>query len=210
MKVKSIIVLLVIVFCMFTMLITGCKHKEHDDEQTTEMTETEDEKGEDTEEVILIIDTPTSENESEEEPVEDSDTAEVVEVEKVEEPEEPTVEYPEEIPDETVETNNAETNLNLVSLGEFRLTAYCNCSKCCGKWAGGATASGVMPVANHTIAVDTSVIPFGTEIVIYGNTYVAEDTGSGIKGNCIDIYFNSHQEALNFGLQYAEVFKVVY
>ena len=66
-----------------------------------------------------------------------------------------------------------------------------------------------MPRANHTIAVDTSVIPFGTQIVIYGNTYVAEDTGSSIKGNRIDIYFDNHQAALNFGVQYAEVFMVV-
>ena len=97
---------------------------------------------------------------------------------------------------------------NLVSLGKFKLTAYCSCSKCCGKWAGSPTASGVMPRANHTIAVDTSVIPFGTKVVINGNTYVAEDTGSAIKGNKIDVFFDSHSKALNFGVQYAEVFVV--
>ena len=95
-----------------------------------------------------------------------------------------------------------------VSLGTFKLTAYCGCSTCCGKWAGSPTASGAMPRANHTIAVDTSVIPFGTKVIINGNTYVAEDTGSAIKGNKIDIYFNSHSAALDFGVQYAEVFKV--
>ena len=90
-------------------------------------------------------------------------------------------------------------------MGEFKLTAYCACSKCCGQWAGSPTASGTMPKANHTIAVDTSVIPFGTEVIINGNTYVAEDTGSAIKGNKIDIYMSSHEEALNFGVQYAKV-----
>lgn len=95
---------------------------------------------------------------------------------------------------------------NLMSLGEFKITAYCPCSICCGKWSGSPTASGVMPKANHTIAVDTSVIQFGTKVVINGTTYTAEDTGSAIKGNKIDIYFNSHQDALNFGVQYAEVF----
>lgn len=95
-----------------------------------------------------------------------------------------------------------------VSLGTFKLTAYCNCSKCCGKWAGGATASGTMPKAGRTIAVDTRVIPFGTKVKINGKTYMAEDTGSAIKGNRIDIYMDSHQAALNFGAQYAEVFKV--
>lgn len=97
---------------------------------------------------------------------------------------------------------------NLVSLGKFKLTAYCSCSKCCGKWAGSPTASGVMPRANHTIAVDTGVIPFGTKVIINGKTYVAEDTGSAIKGNKIDVYFDSHSKALNFGVQYAEVFVV--
>ena len=43
-------------------------------------------------------------------------------------------------------------------------------------------------------------------IVIDGHTYVAEDTGSAIKGNRIDIYFDTHQEALNFGVQYADVY----
>lgn len=114
---------------------------------------------------------------------------------------------------ETKETNESNktnevtsSNGGTISLGEFKLTAYCACSKCCGKWAGSPTASGVMPQANHTIAVDTSVIPFGTKVLINGNTYVAEDTGSGINGNKIDIYFNSHQDALNFGVQYKEVF----
>ena len=97
---------------------------------------------------------------------------------------------------------------NLVSLGEFKLTAYCACSKCCGEWAGSPTASGVMPKANRTIAVDTNVIPFGTKVVINGNTYVAEDTGGAIKGNKIDVFFDSHSKALNFGVQYAEVFVV--
>lgn len=96
----------------------------------------------------------------------------------------------------------------LISLGEFRLTAYCKCSTCCGKWANSPTASGVEPRANHTIAVDTSVIPFGTKVIINGTTYTAEDTGSAIKGNRIDIYMSSHDEAMSFGVQYAEVFIV--
>ena len=113
----------------------------------------------------------------------------------------------EKVPEEIIDTEKEE-NSNLISLGEFRLTAYCPCVECCGKWSGGATASGVMPVANHTIAVDTKVIPFGTEVIINGKTYVAEDTGSAIYGNRIDIYFNTHEEALEFGVQYAEVFVI--
>ena len=98
----------------------------------------------------------------------------------------------------------------LEELGEFRLTAYCACRKCCGKDPGdfsyGVTASGAVVEAGRTIAVDSSVIPLGSEIVIDGHTYVAEDTGSAIKGNRIDIYFDTHQEALNFGVQYADVY----
>lgn len=114
---------------------------------------------------------------------------EVKEETKVEIKEEPIVEEPQ-----------------LVNLGQFKLTAYCACSKCCGKWSGGNTASGTKPTANRTIAVDTSVIPFGTEVIINGVTYIAEDTGSAINGNKIDIYMESHQAALQFGVQYAEVF----
>ena len=96
--------------------------------------------------------------------------------------------------------------IELQSLGDFRITAYCNCSKCCGKWAGGPTASGAMPKEGRTIAVDKRVIPLGTEVVINGHTYIAEDTGSAIKGNRIDMYYNSHSEALDFGVQYEEVY----
>lgn len=95
------------------------------------------------------------------------------------------------------------------SLGKFKITAYCNCTKCCGKWAGGPTASGVMPKAGRTIAVDPKVIPLGTKVLIGGKTYVAEDTGGAIKGKRIDMYFASHSEALSWGVQYKSVSKVV-
>lgn len=94
---------------------------------------------------------------------------------------------------------------NSVRSGKFKITAYCACSTCCGKWAGGNTASGTKPTAGRTIAVDTSVIPFGTKVVIDGHTYVAEDTGGAIKGNRIDIFFDSHQKALEWGVRYKDV-----
>lgn len=94
--------------------------------------------------------------------------------------------------------------------GTFRVTAYCSCEKCCGKWAtlngGGYTASGTKVQEGRTIAVYRKQIPFGTEVHIEGmGTYIAEDTGSAIKENCIDVYFASHTEALNFGVKYLEV-----
>lgn len=86
----------------------------------------------------------------------------------------------------------------------FECTAYCNCIKCCGKYspeAGGkgTTFSGTYPREGRTIAVDPRVIPIGTKVVINGNVYVAEDTGGAIKGNRIDIYFESHERGNAFG-----------
>ena len=80
------------------------------------------------------------------------------------------------------------------------LTAYCPCVKCCGK-SDGITASGTQATAGRTVAVDTRLIPYGTEIAIDGNIYVAEDCGGKVKGYTIDVFFNSHEEALNFGRQ---------
>lgn len=91
------------------------------------------------------------------------------------------------------------------SLGTFRITHFCACSKCCGKWAGGPTASGTMPEAGRTIAVDPDVIPLGSEVRINGHVYIAEDTGSGVDGNAIDIFVDDHAEAVQLGMYYAEV-----
>ena len=91
-------------------------------------------------------------------------------------------------------------------LGTFKLTAYCSCVECCGK-SDGITASGKKAQAGRTVAVDRSLIPFGTKLMINGiDTYVAEDTG--VRGMVIDIYFDSHREAQNFGVKYAKVFEV--
>jgi 3D (Asp-Asp-Asp) domain-containing protein len=85
---------------------------------------------------------------------------------------------------------------------EFEATAYCACPKCCGKWADGITVSGTKATAKRTIAVDSNLIPLGSKVEIERlGTYIAEDTGSAIKGKIIDIYFDTHEEALKFGRQ---------
>ena len=94
------------------------------------------------------------------------------------------------------------------SLGVFKITAYCPCSKCCGKWADGITSTGVTATEGRTIAVDPSVIPYGSIIEINGNRYVAEDCGGAIKNNRIDLYFDSHEDALEWGVQNIEVYLV--
>lgn len=102
------------------------------------------------------------------------------------------------------------------SLGEFKITAYCSCVRCCSIWAKNRpldengkeivyTASGERAEAGKTIAVDTSVIPFGTEVRIGDTVYTAQDTGSAVKGNVIDIYFDSHEDAVRHGVKRLEV-----
>lgn len=93
------------------------------------------------------------------------------------------------------------------SLGEFVITAYCPCEKCCGEYADGLTASGTVATEGRTCAVDPDVIPLGTEIEIDGVKYIAEDVGGAIKGNRIDICFNDHRSALQYGVKCREVFK---
>ena len=103
------------------------------------------------------------------------------------------------------------------SLGEFVLTAYCSCEKCCGKWALNRPldengeqivygASGARLIEGISVAVDPDVIPYGTELYIDGNLYLAHDYGGAVKGNHLDVYFATHEEAWNFGKQTAEVF----
>lgn len=88
-------------------------------------------------------------------------------------------------------------------LGNFTLTAYCNCAQCCGT-AGNLTASGTVPTAGHTVAM--AGVPFGTQLSINGNIYTVEDLGTPYGH--VDIYFDSHSDALSFGLQYADVYQV--
>lgn len=91
-----------------------------------------------------------------------------------------------------------------ISLGEYTITHYCACSKCCGK-SDAITATGTVATEGRTIAVDPSVIPYGTQIIIDGHIYIAEDCGSAIKGQRIDIYVADHQEALSRGIITREV-----
>lgn len=91
------------------------------------------------------------------------------------------------------------------SLGEFVITAYCPCMKCCGK-TNGITATGTVATEGRTVAVDPRVIPYGTEIYIDGHKYIAEDCGGAINQNRLDIFFDDHNEALAWGIQRKEVY----
>ena len=89
-------------------------------------------------------------------------------------------------------------------LGRFKLTAYCTCSICCGKWAGGGTASGAAPTPWRTVAM--AGVPFGTKLSINGHIYTVEDRGTAYGH--VDILMASHSQALQFGLKYADVYLV--
>lgn len=100
-------------------------------------------------------------------------------------------------------------------------TGYCPCQDCCSwrrNWLGrpvyasgrlkgqrkavGMTASGTK--AQHgTLAADTARYPFGTVIYIDGYGYGrVEDRGGDIKGDHVDLFFRSHDEALEWGRRY--------
>lgn len=141
-----------------------------------------------------------------------------------EKPDEEPTEVPSIVPDNQEEaTEQIPETVIVVNekakeyIGKFKLTAYCSCEKCCGKWAksrpideNGNTivygSTGAVLEAGMSIAVDPEVIPYGSEVVINNHTYKADDCGGAIKGNHIDVYFDNHQDALIFGVQYADVF----
>ena len=85
----------------------------------------------------------------------------------------------------------------------YKITAYCPCSKCCGK-STGRTASGTKATAGRTVAA-SSKFAFGTKLNIGGHVYTVEDRGGAVKGNKIDIFVNSHAEALQWGVRYLNV-----
>lgn len=102
------------------------------------------------------------------------------------------------------ESEKIEAALDWHYIEDCELTAYCPCAVCCGK-DNGITATGTAAQEGVTIAVDPDVIPLGSWVEIDGHTYHAEDVGGAVNGNHIDIYFNSHDAAWDFGHRYANV-----
>lgn len=130
------------------------------------------------------------------EPENDSSYSEQESDSSYEEPETETDSSPES-------TESSSSSGSGTLLGNFKLTAYCNCATCCGV-AGNLTASGTVPSAGRTVAM--AGVPFGTQLSINGNVYTVEDLGTPYGH--VDIFFNSHSEALSFGLQYADVYQL--
>lgn len=108
-----------------------------------------------------------------------------------------------ETPIGAVVTEESEKYTKGSSLGIFQITGY---------YGNGKTNSGTWPKADYTIAADTSVLPMGTKVFINHTVYTVEDIGGAVKGNLIDIYYNSYEEAFGvtaLGHRFAEVFVAV-
>ena len=88
------------------------------------------------------------------------------------------------------------------SVGECTITHYCGCVDCCGK-SDCITATGTLAKMGRTVSVDQNVIPLGSEVLINGVVYRAEDTG--VSGNHIDLYIDGHEQALAMGVYRTEV-----
>lgn len=112
-----------------------------------------------------------------------------------------------------------EEPVNRLYLGEFVLTAYCPCENCCGQYGVNRPvdengdiivygAYGQRLEAGVSIATDPNVIDFDRSVEINGKIYRAHDTGGTINGNKIDIYMGNHDEAVEFGVQYADVYLI--
>lgn len=99
-------------------------------------------------------------------------------------------------------------------LNNVKLTAYSAGPASTGKDPDhpqyGITASGARVTEGRTIAVDPKVIPMGWWVYIEGLGFRrAEDTGSAVKGNKIDVYFDSHDYAVRFGTKQGQTVYVI-
>jgi len=84
-------------------------------------------------------------------------------------------------------------------------TGYCPCAKCNWPYVGQPSYLGY-PLGRGIVAVDPNVIPMGSKLYIEGyGEGIAADQGGAIKGNRIDLCFDTHQEALNWGIRTVKV-----
>lgn len=104
------------------------------------------------------------------------------------------------------EKKAAEAASNGVALGTFKLTFYTGAAD----EGGSITALGTPVTPWYTVAVDPRVIPLGSKLRIegYNGIFVAQDTGSAIRGSILDLAVGSKSEANRLGIQYRKVYLV--
>lgn len=108
-----------------------------------------------------------------------------------------------------VEKPKKEEPVKKKSLGIFIATAYCPCKQCSNQWGKSIAYpcdGSHKAIQGHTVGADKDVLPMGSVITLWGKDYVVEDVGGGIKGNRLDVYFDSHEDAVAFGVREVEVF----
>lgn len=101
----------------------------------------------------------------------------------------------------------AQSDERLINMGEFKITYYCSCEECSGDW-GTQTATGNHCEQGRTVAVDPSVIAYGTRILLGDNIYVAEDCGGSVRGDHLDVYVESHDLVEKLGVRYRNIWLV--
>lgn len=219
---KRTLIRLTIIFLLILFLIVGFTSMSGTDvPETTATTTCTEEPTQETQTATEPETMPTEETEPAQETIPTEAPTETPEPTETETPTEttPTITAPPIATEPPTEqpTTLPETTGPWQSLGTYKLTAYCSCYKCCGQYALNRpidengnpivyTSIGAIAKAGTTIAVDPRVIPYGSEVKINDHIYIAQDTGGAIKGNRIDVYFDDHQDALQFGVQWAEVF----
>lgn len=121
---------------------------------------------------------------------------------------------------ESIEISEEEVfaELEYVELGTYRVTAYCACEICCGEWAlnrpDGIVYGAAMIELQSGISC-ASPLPFGTvlEIENYGQVVVHDRIAQWVLDkhgyNCVDIYFDSHEMATAFAMQFLNVKEVL-
>ncbi|MDH4241798.1 MAG: 3D domain-containing protein [Phycisphaerae bacterium] len=106
-------------------------------------------------------------------------------------------------------TNTAPQQMSQWQTVRMRVTAYCACRRCCGKFADGITACGHKIRRGDTFAAADKRYSFGTEMVVAGynngKPIKVLDRGGAIRGNKLDVFFNSHREARKWGVKYIDV-----
>ncbi len=89
---------------------------------------------------------------------------------------------------------------------KMEVTAYCRCESCCGNYSPGITASGYTIRPGDKLVAAPRTFQFETKIFVpgYGLASV-RDRGGAIQGNRLDVYFSTHEEALEWGRQILQV-----
>ena len=116
------------------------------------------------------------------------------------------------LPNKSEAEKKAKTNSmpsNEWRIVRMKVTGYCPCPKCCGQYSDGITATGHKIQPGDTFVAADRRYSFGTEMIIEGyndsKPVKVLDRGGAIKGNKLDAFFHTHQQALEWGVRYIDV-----